>query len=182
MMSIDDHAPPRPTRAPEVFSGWKEIANYFGKGVRTVQRYERDLKLPVHRPAGKSHAAVIATKTELDDWVAAGAKRSSRVWPGTQTNRNGADFLLIDSEIALTFSSMALGASDAEKRRRTELIARKAYDTITRLRHRIDLDVSERERLDANLERLQSELQQIVARRQQHQPTVHLQELNSENL
>jgi len=26
---------------PQVFSGWKDIANYLGMGVRTVQRYER---------------------------------------------------------------------------------------------------------------------------------------------
>jgi hypothetical protein len=52
-------------------SGWKEIANYLSKGVRTVQRYERELGFPVRRPAGKSHAAVIATKAEVDAWVAA---------------------------------------------------------------------------------------------------------------
>ena len=39
---------------PDVFSGWKEIANYMGKGVRTVQRYERDMQLPIHRPGGRS--------------------------------------------------------------------------------------------------------------------------------
>jgi predicted DNA-binding transcriptional regulator AlpA len=52
-------------------SGWKEIASYLGKGVRTVQRYERELGFPARRPAGKSHAAVIATKAEVDAWVAA---------------------------------------------------------------------------------------------------------------
>ena len=30
----------------EIFSGWKDIANYLGKGVRTIQRYERELGLP----------------------------------------------------------------------------------------------------------------------------------------
>jgi hypothetical protein len=56
---------------PSFLTGWKEIANYLGKGVRTVQRYERELGFPVRRPAGKSHAAVIATKAEVDAWVAA---------------------------------------------------------------------------------------------------------------
>jgi hypothetical protein len=55
----------------EVFSGWKDIAAYLGKGVRTVQRYERELNLPVRRPAGKSVGAVIATKAELDGWITA---------------------------------------------------------------------------------------------------------------
>jgi hypothetical protein len=53
----------------EIVSGWKEIANYLRKGVRTVQRYERALALPVRRPAGKANGAVIATKAELDAWV-----------------------------------------------------------------------------------------------------------------
>lgn len=34
----------------EILSGWKEIANYLRKGVRTVQRYERELGLPIRRP------------------------------------------------------------------------------------------------------------------------------------
>lgn len=56
---------------PKFLTGWKEIATYLGKGVRTVQRYEREMGLPVRRPAGKSRAAVIATKAELDAWVIA---------------------------------------------------------------------------------------------------------------
>ena len=50
-------------------SSWKEIANYMGKGVRTVQRYEAEFALPVRRPAGKSRAAVVATRAEIDAWV-----------------------------------------------------------------------------------------------------------------
>src|SRR5579862_6669734 len=53
----------------EIFSGWKDIASYMGKGVRTVQRYERKLKLPIRRPAGKTKGAVLAFKAEIDGWV-----------------------------------------------------------------------------------------------------------------
>jgi hypothetical protein len=59
------------TEPPQFLSGWKEIAIYLGKAVRTVQRYERQLGLPVRRPAGKSRGSVIATKAELDGWVQA---------------------------------------------------------------------------------------------------------------
>ena len=62
---------PKAVEGTQFLSGWKEVANYLGKGVRTVQRYERELGFPVRRPAGKSHAAVIATKAEVDAWVAA---------------------------------------------------------------------------------------------------------------
>jgi hypothetical protein len=56
--------------SPRFLAGWKDIANYLGKGVRTVQRYEREIGLPIRRPAGKSRGSVIATKAELDAWVA----------------------------------------------------------------------------------------------------------------
>jgi len=55
----------------QFLSGWKEIANYLGKGVRTVQRYERHMGLPVRRPAGRSSGSVVATRAELDAWVKA---------------------------------------------------------------------------------------------------------------
>jgi hypothetical protein len=55
----------------EILSGWKDIANYLGKGVRTVQRYERELALPVRRPSGRTKGSVIAIQSELDAWVAA---------------------------------------------------------------------------------------------------------------
>jgi len=59
------------TKTPQILSGWKDIANYLGKGARTVQRYERLLGLPVRRPAGKPRGSVVATKAEIDAWVAA---------------------------------------------------------------------------------------------------------------
>ena len=63
--------------SPQILSGWKEIANYLGKGVRTVQRYERYMGLPVRRPAGKPRGSVVATKAEIDAWVAASPIREA---------------------------------------------------------------------------------------------------------
>ncbi len=54
----------------KILSGWKNIANYLGKGVRTVQRYERELALPVRRPSGKKKGSVMVTRSELDAWIA----------------------------------------------------------------------------------------------------------------
>ncbi|MGC2694234.1 MAG: hypothetical protein WA738_00430 [Candidatus Angelobacter sp.] len=58
---------------PDVLNSWKEVAEYMGRGVRTVQRWERELNLPVRRPRGKSRSAVIAFKSELDRWLRASA-------------------------------------------------------------------------------------------------------------
>jgi hypothetical protein len=65
------------TEPAHVLSGWKDIANYLGKGVRTVQRYEQELALPVRRPAGRSAGSVVATKAELDAWICASPIRET---------------------------------------------------------------------------------------------------------
>ncbi len=53
----------------EILNSWKEIASYLGRGVRTVQRWERDLGLPVHRPKGRDRSAVLAFPEELQKWL-----------------------------------------------------------------------------------------------------------------
>ena len=50
-------------------TSWKEIAQYLGKGVRTVQRWEAMLGLPVRRPLGKTKGIVLADTEEIDVWV-----------------------------------------------------------------------------------------------------------------
>ena len=56
---------------PGVLNSWKEIASYLGRGVRTVQRWESELQLPIHRPRGKNRSAVVAFRKELDEWLKA---------------------------------------------------------------------------------------------------------------
>lgn len=73
-------------------------------------------------------------------------------------NRAKRDFLQIDSHVALTFSGIALAASNEEKKKRTTRTARTAYDTIMRLRNGVDLTDAEKCKLDRNLEQLKSEL------------------------
>lgn len=53
----------------DVLNSWKEVASYLGRGVRTVQRWEQELALPVRRPRGKSRSAIIAFRSELDEWL-----------------------------------------------------------------------------------------------------------------
>src|SRR5438552_17635167 len=53
----------------DVLNSWKEIARYLARGVRTVQRWEADLALPVRRPRGKSRSAVLAIRSEIDGWL-----------------------------------------------------------------------------------------------------------------
>ena len=55
--------------SPAVLGSWKEIAQFLGKGVRTVQRWEHELNLPVHRPSGARKGVVIAFPGELEKWA-----------------------------------------------------------------------------------------------------------------
>jgi Tol biopolymer transport system component len=47
---------------------WKEIAAYLGRGVRTVQRWESEEGLPVHRLAHDKGGNVYARREELEAW------------------------------------------------------------------------------------------------------------------
>ncbi|WP_263418624.1 response regulator [Terriglobus albidus] len=62
----------------QILSSWKEIASFFGKGVRTVQRWEHNLGLPVHRPEGASQNIVLAHPDELSAWLNAGHKHAMK--------------------------------------------------------------------------------------------------------
>jgi hypothetical protein len=53
----------------QILNGWKEISNYIRRSVRTVQRWEARLGLPVYRPALKDRSAVVAFSDELDRWI-----------------------------------------------------------------------------------------------------------------
>jgi predicted nucleic acid-binding Zn ribbon protein len=62
---------------PSVLTSWKEIAQYLGKGVRTLQRWEALYGLPVRRARGKDdRKAVLAIPEELDHWARSLESRS----------------------------------------------------------------------------------------------------------
>jgi phage terminase Nu1 subunit (DNA packaging protein) len=52
-----------------LLNSWKEIAEYVGGSVRTVQRWEAERGLPVRRPSGRPRTAVLAIASEIDDWL-----------------------------------------------------------------------------------------------------------------
>src|SRR5271166_228855 len=47
---------------------WKEIATYLGRDVTTVQRWERQEGMPVHRHLHHKRGSVYALSSELDGW------------------------------------------------------------------------------------------------------------------
>jgi hypothetical protein len=47
---------------------WKEISEYCGRGIRTLQRWEQNFGFPIHRPDRRNKSAVIASRSEIDEW------------------------------------------------------------------------------------------------------------------
>ena len=65
-------APPPPANGSPPngrLDGWKEIASYIGRGVRTAQRWERELGMPVHRLNTGAADVVFADRREIDLWI-----------------------------------------------------------------------------------------------------------------
>jgi hypothetical protein len=56
-------------RSRAFLTGWKEIGEYLGKGIRTVQRWEQCQGLPVRRSGEGRKATALAIPEELDAWV-----------------------------------------------------------------------------------------------------------------
>ena len=65
----------------KILGSWKEIAAYLGKGVRTAQRWEAELELPVRRPVEGNRKVVVALSAEIDSWLQSrlGVGRKSRM-------------------------------------------------------------------------------------------------------
>jgi hypothetical protein len=47
-------------------NGWKANATYLGRGVRTIQRWERELSLPIHRPHAFMRSPVVLFR---QNWI-----------------------------------------------------------------------------------------------------------------
>lgn len=59
----------------KIISSWKDIAKYLGLEVRTAQRWEKDLQLPVFRIKKYNKTFVFAYCDELDKWIEENATR-----------------------------------------------------------------------------------------------------------
>jgi hypothetical protein len=68
--------------ASDRLNSWKEIATYLGKGVRTVQRWESQMGLPVRRLGREGGEIVYALRSEIDAWILNGGRSRESESPG----------------------------------------------------------------------------------------------------
>ena len=152
-----------------LLSGWKEISRYLKCGVRTAQRWRRDLHLPVTRIRSGKRGPVMADSQSLDDWLKhrsslvteeAAVRRTSVVTE--QTKRVGNSFLWLELETGRNFASLAKTAKHTSMIARRRQAARKAYDT---LRHYVSghtlLHKSELKEFQEELLKFRRELEQL---------------------
>jgi hypothetical protein len=92
--------------------GWKEIAGHFGVGVRTVQLWEAERGLPVHRAAGP-RGRVWAETAELDAW----RSRFDRDPPAAPAPRPAARWRWIAAATLLTALGVGSWVLRMERRR-----------------------------------------------------------------
>ena len=73
-----------PRRTEPRLDSWKEIASYLGRGIRTVQRWEREEGLPVHRLDHAKRGSVYADPTELTAWWESRRRSNAAPTPTTR--------------------------------------------------------------------------------------------------
>lgn len=83
----------------EVLQSWKEIAHYMGRGLRSVQRWERNFGLPIHRKRGENRRQVFAFTDELHLWLRSKPSGSSE----SQEDANAIVTKVTTGETAVTF-------------------------------------------------------------------------------
>jgi Tol biopolymer transport system component len=69
-MDSEKIAAPEERSDEKPLEGWKEIAAYLNRGVRTVKRWEKSEGLPVRRHLHQARASVSAYPSELEAWKA----------------------------------------------------------------------------------------------------------------
>jgi len=87
-MSTANGSPDAPV-GPVQLNGWKEIAAYLGRSVRTVQRWEKEFGLPVRRFGTSRPESVFAFPREIDAWLLSAqgvSARSGAAAPETSSN------------------------------------------------------------------------------------------------
>ncbi len=111
---------------------WKEIATYLGRDVTTVQRWERQEGMPVHRHLHHKRGSVYALSSDLDAWrqgrklrfeeeqepamEAAGAGgRQTTVPRGRRWLILGSSFLVLAAIVSLAYFATRMRAKDASR-------------------------------------------------------------------
>lgn len=133
----------QPAENPQMLNSWKEIASFLDRGVRTVQRWERDLRLPVHRIGAGKRSPVFASVHELKFWIATSGVNSNHTHPSNGPvlvvpNGKKPHINAIETSHRLLAESLKLVRAVAEtsvrQQRQAELLQKRIQQMRSRLR------------------------------------------------
>lgn len=116
-------------------NSWKEIASHLERGVRTVQRWESELGLPVRRTGRGKRGAVYALVSELDLWrVTSGAVVGKELDPGSE--RAAGSAVEESRRLMSNIQSMVLSVSmtTVRQRQQAQALQKRLDETRRRLR------------------------------------------------
>jgi len=74
---VQNSGKPWPKTRTEILRSWKEVANYVGACVKTVQRWESQYDFPIRRLERRKGAVVFALEAEVNDWLQMRTRRPS---------------------------------------------------------------------------------------------------------
>lgn len=124
--------------APQVLNSWKEIATFLDRGVRTVQRWERELNLPVHRIGQGKRAPVFANISELRFWMStSGYNRQDAVAPATKSTSSSRSTAIENSRrlmITARELTQQLADSSVRQRRQAERLQARIIEIRSRMK------------------------------------------------
>ena len=85
---MDGHSENTSLGPEDRLDGWKRIAQFLNRDVRTVRRWEKNLGLPVRRVMHDKGATVFAYRPELEQWLDQRNKLAPKPKPaGTQAEK-----------------------------------------------------------------------------------------------
>lgn len=90
---------------------WKAIADYLGRDVRTVIRWEKDRSLPVHRVPGGRTRTVYAWSDELDAWLDGAKLFADEFPPPAASGKPSAKSVTRKAILALVVTLAAIAAT-----------------------------------------------------------------------
>ena len=155
------------TTQQDVLSGWKDIAHYLGRGVRTVQRYERELGLPVRRPSGHSSGAVLALKSELDSWL----KLAPRWAAASRDASERPTQVYLSSELAKRLQERAhLHTQMMTLRKELKANVRTLRESIAKVRQQLNETQKRQDSIESAIRRYSNVLHILPVDQKRHKP------------
>ncbi len=116
-------------------NSWKEIALYLDRGVRTVQRWEQELQLPVHRVGKGKRSPVYALVPELRFWLATNGAAHTEIQP--QLGPGGKlDSRMESRRLISQFRSLvkAVAENTVRQRQQAELLEKRILEIRARMK------------------------------------------------